>query len=69
MNRDMAWVYSGALSYGHLCNTVTSLWPVDCGLWLRYGSVIILYPSKPSSPKARLRQQNPAAISESIITV
>ena len=31
----MAWVYSGAPSYGHLCNTVTSLLQVyvDCGLW------------------------------------
>ena len=69
----MAWVYSGAPSYGHLCNTVASLlqpglWTVH-GLWLRYGSVIIWYLSKPSLPKARLRQQNPTAITESIIAV
>ena len=35
----MAWVHSGAPSYGHLCNTVTSLLQVyvDCGLCMDSG--------------------------------
>ena len=57
----MASVYSGAPSYGHLCNTVTSLLQVyvDCGLWLRYGSVIIWYLSKPEFTKSETTPTEP----------